>query len=112
VDGHERVHAARFDHAGTAASHGLVGFVVRSLHVEFHPSALEHGLPVEDIQHAVRYAMVSDDLGDDLRLYLGLGRSASLIEVVVIVGGGGRSELVIHAMPLREKYRRLLPGES
>ena len=41
------------------------------LHVEVHPSALKHGLPVEDIQRAVRNAMVSDDLEDDLRLYLG-----------------------------------------
>ena len=85
------------------------GFVVRLLHVEVHPSALKHGLGVEDIQHAVRNAMASDDLGDDLRLYLGPSRSASLIEVVVIVRRG-RSELAIHAMPMREKYRRLLPG--
>ena len=87
------------------------GFVVRLLHVEVHPSALKHGLPVEDIQHAVRNAMVRDDLEDDLRLYLGPSRSASLIEVVVIVRGSARSELAIHAMPMREKYRRLLPGE-
>ena len=87
------------------------GFVVRLLHVEVHPSALKHGLPVEDIRHAVRNAMVSDDLEDDLRLYLGPSRSASLIEVIVIVRVDGRSELAIHAMPMREKYRRLLPGE-
>jgi hypothetical protein len=79
--------------------------------VEVHPSALKHGLAVEDIRHAVRNAMVSDELEDDLRLYLGPSRSASLVEVVAIVRGGGRSELVIHAMPMREKYRRLLPGE-
>ena len=80
------------------------------LHVEVHPSALKHGLPIEDIQHALRNAMVSDDLEDDLRLYLGPSRSASLIEVVVIVRGGGSSDLAIPAMAMREKYRRLLPG--
>ena len=80
------------------------------LRVEVHPSALKHGLAIEDIEHAVRNAMVSDDLDDDLRLYLGPSRSGSLLEVVVIVRGSGRSELAIHAMPMREKYRRLLPG--
>jgi hypothetical protein len=37
--------------------------------VEIHPSALKHGVPVEDIEHAVHNAMVSDELDDDLRLY-------------------------------------------
>ncbi|MGO9873467.1 MAG: hypothetical protein ACLPVY_06670 [Acidimicrobiia bacterium] len=75
------------------------------------PSALKHGLSVEDIEHSIRNAMVSDGLDDDLCLYLGPSRRGSLIEVIVIVRGGGRSELAIHAMPMREKYRRLLPGE-
>lgn len=79
--------------------------------MEIHPLALKHALPVEDIEHAVRNAMVSDGLDEDLCLYLGPTRSGSLIEVIVIVRGGGRSELAIHAMPMREKYRRLLPGE-
>ena len=73
--------------------------------MEVHPSALKHGLPVEDIQHAVRNTMVSDDLDDDLRLYPGPSRSGSLLEVVVIVRGSRRSELAIHAMTMREKYR-------
>jgi hypothetical protein len=68
-------------------------------------------LAAGDIEHAVRNAMVSDDLDDDLRLHLGPSRSGSLLEVIVIVRGSGRSELAIHAMPMREKYRRLLPGE-
>jgi hypothetical protein len=80
------------------------------LRVEIHPSALKHGVPVEDVEHAVRNAMVSDDLDDDLRLCLGPSRSGALLEVVVVVRGGGRPELAIHAMPMRERYRRLLPG--
>jgi hypothetical protein len=79
--------------------------------VEVHPSALKHGLAAGDIEHAVRNAIVSDDLDDDLRLHLGPSRSGSLLEVIVIVRGSGRSELANHAMPMREKYRRLLPGE-
>jgi hypothetical protein len=78
--------------------------------VDVHPSALRHGVAVEDIEHAVRNAMVSDELDDDLRLYLGPSRSASLLEVIVVVRGGDRPELAIHAMAMRDKYRRLLPG--
>jgi hypothetical protein len=77
--------------------------------VEVHASALKHGVAVEDIEHAVRNAMVSDDLDDDLRLYLGPSRSASLLEVIVVLRGG-RPELAIHAMAMRDTYRRLLPG--
>jgi hypothetical protein len=78
--------------------------------VEIHPAALKRGVPAEDVEHAVRNAVLSDDLGDDLRLYLGPSRSAALLEVIVVVRGGDRPDLAIHAMPMREKYRRLLPG--
>lgn len=73
------------------------------------PSALKHGVPAEDIEHAVRNAMATDDLGDDLRLYLGPSRSGSLLEVISIARAGDHGELVIHAMAMRAKYRRLLP---
>ena len=78
--------------------------------MEIHPAALKHGVPTEDIEHAVRNAVVSDEVDDDLRLYLGPTRSAALLEVIVVVGEGDRPELAIHAMAMREKYRRLLPG--
>lgn len=55
--------------------------------------------------------MVIDDLDDDLRLYLGPGRSGILLEIVTAVRGQGEGELVIHAMAIRAKYRQLLPGE-
>lgn len=51
-----------------------------------------------------------DDQDDDTRLYLGLARNAKLLEVVTIVRDDG-SELVIHAMKMRSKYRPLLPGD-
>jgi hypothetical protein len=57
--------------------------------VEIHPSARKHGIADEDIEHAMRHALAIDDQADDTRLY--------------------RSELVIHAIELRPKYRRLLP---
>jgi len=41
-------------------------------------------------------------------LYLGPSRSAALLEIVTIVRDDD-AELVVHAMPMRTKYRRLLP---
>ena len=76
--------------------------------VEIHPSARKHGIADEDIEHAVANAMTIDDQQDDARLYLGPARSADLLEVVTIVRDDG-SELAIHAMKMRPKYRRLLP---
>jgi hypothetical protein len=75
--------------------------------VEIVPSARKHGVSTEDIEHATRNAVVIEELDDDLRLYLGPSRSASLLEVIVLVRSDG-SELTIHAMPMRAKYERLL----
>lgn len=86
------------------------GFVVRLPCVDVLPSALKHGVLVDDIEHAVRNVMVIDELDDDLRLYLGASRSGSLLEVISVVREGDRGDLVIHAMAMRPKYRRLLPG--
>jgi len=64
----------------------------------------------EDIEHGIDNVMSIDDQDDDTRLYLGPARNADLLEVVAIVRNDG-SELVIHAMKMRPKYRRLLPGD-
>lgn len=77
--------------------------------VEIHPSARKHGVADEDIQHAVSRAMAIFDQDDDTRLYLGPSQSADLLEVVTIVRAVG-PELAIHAMRMRPKYRRLIPG--
>jgi hypothetical protein len=42
-------------------------------------------------------------------LLLGPARNAALLEIVTIVRDDG-SEIAIHAMHMRAKYRRLLPG--
>jgi hypothetical protein len=78
--------------------------------MEIHRSARRHGIADEDIRHAVAHVMAVDDQGEDTRLYLGSARNAELLEVVTIVRDDG-SELAIHAMKMRAKYRRLLPGE-
>ena len=77
--------------------------------MEVHPSARKHGIADEDIKHAAANAMTIDEQDDDTRLYLGPAHSADLLEVVTIVRVDG-PELAIHAMRMRPKYQRLLPG--
>lgn len=78
--------------------------------MEIHPSARKHGIADEDIAHAINNAMAIDDQEDDVRLYLGPARNGNLLEVGTIIRSDG-TELAIHAMRLRLRYRRLLPGE-
>lgn len=73
------------------------------------PSAVRHGVGREDIEHATRNAIVIEDLDDDLRLYLGAGQNGAMLEVIALLDEHDE-ELVIHAMPMRPKYQRLLPG--
>jgi hypothetical protein len=54
--------------------------------------------------------MAIDDQYDDTRLYLGPSRTADLLEVVTICRDDG-TELAIHAMKMRSRYRRLLPED-
>jgi hypothetical protein len=77
--------------------------------VEIHPSARKHGIADADIEHATEHAMVIEDQDHDTRLYLGPSRTADLLEVVTIIRDDG-SEVAIHAMRMRAKYQRLLPG--
>lgn len=53
--------------------------------------------------------MVVDDLGEDPDRWLVIGpdRAANLLEIIVLVGAEG-DHLIIHAMPLRAVYRKLL----
>ena len=76
--------------------------------MEIHPSARKHGIADEDIEHATAHAMAIEEQDDDTRLNLRPSRSVDLLEVVTIVRDDG-SELVIHAMKMRARYRRLLP---
>jgi hypothetical protein len=77
--------------------------------VEIHPSARRHGVVDDDILHAIERSLVVDDLGEDPDRWLVIGpdRSGNLLEVIVLVTAEG-DEVIIHAMPLRAVYRRLL----
>lgn len=77
--------------------------------LRIHSAARRHGISDADIEHAVKHAIATDDLGDWKRLYVGPGRNAALLEVVTLEQGG-KSEMVIHAMKMRPKYRRILLG--
>jgi len=77
--------------------------------MEIHPTARRHGVAGGDIRHAVTNAITVDDQDDDTRLYLGPARDAAMLEVVTIVRDDG-TELAIHAMKMRPKYRPLLPS--
>ena len=72
-------------------------------------SALRHGIPDEDILHAINHAITVDEVGDDPVRWLVLGpdRAGNLLELVVMDRADGPA--VIHAMPMRAQYRRLLP---
>jgi hypothetical protein len=78
--------------------------------VEVLRSALRHGVDPEDIQHALTHALAVDQVGEDPDRYLvlGPGQAANLLELVVLDRPHGPA--VIHAMPMRPQYRRLLPG--
>jgi len=77
--------------------------------VEIRDSAFKHGCNPEDVFHAITNALaVYDDLDDPYMLYLGPDAAGTILEVMTAVGEQGE-EIVFHAMPMRRKYRRLLP---
>jgi hypothetical protein len=77
--------------------------------VEIHRSAPRHGITDDDILHAIEHSLLVEDLGEDPDRWLVIGpdRAANLLEIVVLVTAEG-DELIIHAMPLRAIYRKLL----
>ena len=77
--------------------------------MEVRESARKHGVEDRDIQHAIDHALVIEDAGEDPDRWLVIGpdRAANLLEVVVLVTVEN-TQLAIHAMPLRARYRRLL----
>lgn len=85
------------------------GFVVRLSGVDVLASAGRHGIEPEDMEHALRHALVVEEVGDDPVRYLVLGPdpAGNLLELVVLDRPQGPA--VIHAMRMRPQYQRLLP---
>ncbi len=80
--------------------------------MEVLPSSRRHGIDDEDIQHAIEQALVIEEVAENPVRYLLLGpdRAGNPLELVVLDRPQGPA--VIHAMKMREKYRRLLPGSE
>ena len=74
------------------------------------PSARRHGVADEDITHAVNHVLATEDAGEDPDRWVVIGpdRTGNLLELVILQNAEGEY-IVIHAMPMRAKYRRLLP---
>lgn len=77
--------------------------------MEIHDSATRHGVAGDDMLHAIEHSLAVDDLGEDPDrwLVLGPGIAGNLLELVVLITREG-DEVIVHAMPMRPKYRRLL----
>ncbi|MDQ3916172.1 MAG: hypothetical protein M3323_12745 [Actinomycetota bacterium] len=80
--------------------------------MEILPSSRRHGVDDEDMQHCIEKALAIEQVGDDPVRYLILGsdRAGNLLELVVLDRPQGPA--VIHAMKMRPKYGRLLPGSE
>jgi hypothetical protein len=77
--------------------------------VDVLPSARRLGIPDEDLEHAVRLATVVEEIDEDPDRYLLIGpdRAGDLLELIAM--DRPRGPAIIHAMPPRSMYRRLLP---
>ena len=77
--------------------------------MEIHDSARKHGVADPDILHCIDHALAFEDAGQDPDRWLLIGpdTAGNLLEAVVLIISHG-DQIVIHAMPMRDKYRRLL----
>lgn len=77
--------------------------------MEIHNSARKHGVADQDILHAIDHALAFEDVGEDPDRWLLIGpdTAGNLLEVVVMITVEG-TQIVIHAMPMRDEYARLL----
>lgn len=74
--------------------------------MEIADSARKHGIPDEDIRHAVRMALRTISQDTDRILFIGPNRAAQLLEVVVL--DPDDDPVAIHAMRLRPQFNRYL----
>jgi hypothetical protein len=67
-------------------------------------SARRHGVADHDILHAFRNPMWVEPVeDDDLLMYIGPSESAEILEVGVVEARDG-GPLIVHAMPVRDKF--------
>lgn len=69
--------------------------------------ARKHGIPDDDIVHAARYATRQVDMDDEFTMLIGPARDGTPLEVGVL-DIDADDAVIVHAMPLREKFYRFL----
>ena len=74
-------------------------------------SARRHGVDDAAMRHVVRHAMAQVWVEEGVLILLGADQAGRLLEVGV-VDPLGDDPVVIHAMPMRRRYRQLLAPES
>lgn len=67
-------------------------------------SARRHDLVDDDILHAVRNAVATEDLDDGFTMFIESARNTTLLEVGVVDGEDG--PVIVHAIAARAKYLR------
>ena len=80
--------------------------------MKFHTSAAKHGISENDAMQTAEWPVWIEPLDDQddwphRELRLGFDTSARLLETVVLAFSDGE-EMIIHAMPARTQYSRLL----
>jgi hypothetical protein len=65
--------------------------------------------PIKTSSNAIDHALAIEDAGEDPDRWLLIGpdTAGNLLEMVVLIAAEG-TQIVIHAMPMRDKYARLL----
>ncbi len=69
--------------------------------------ARKHGVPDDDMVHAVRNAIRRVDMDEQLVMLIGPARDGALLEIGVL-DLDGDDPVIVHAMGLRTKFRRFL----
>jgi hypothetical protein len=80
--------------------------------VEILPSARKHGISDDDIRHAITNAVtaITSPPQPEFTMLIGPDTAGRLLEVGVL--DAEDNDYVIHAMPVRRKYLRLLENRG
>lgn len=66
------------------------------------PTALRHGVDVDDILHAYRNALYFTVGTNDMRIAIGPATDGALLEIGFVRADG--ETVILHAMPVRKKF--------
>lgn len=72
--------------------------------MEFASSAFRHGISQSDAEHAYRNRIGVWILDDSFRMLVGPGEHGQLLEIGV--ARREENDIIVHAMPAREKFLR------